>query len=114
MILKDERCLKNFRGLRTCAWCGRWRQCDAAHLRRRGLGGGTRIDHPWNVCSLCSGMFGCHAAHHRDEQPLLCDLEAIVAAREGVLQGDLKRFWYACLAAPKGTPIDSILEGLAA
>jgi hypothetical protein len=89
----DEALLDRFRGRGRCEYCHR--QCrnrEPHHIRQRGIGGWSRVDVPINLISLGSAMPGdcnCHGRFHVGHIPR-CDLLALVAAREGVLQGEIE------------------------
>jgi hypothetical protein len=84
----DPKLLDTFRGAGACSWCNRWcRYRHAAHVFARGMGGGGRLDVALNLVSLCPE---CHLEHHDGRRPLRCDLLAVVAAREGMLQGEVE------------------------
>lgn len=87
MQIIDNDLLFAFRLRGICEWCKRKCLCDPHHYwYRRGMGGGSRLDHPWNLVSLCRS---CHDDHHAGHRPLRIDLLAIVAAREGVTQDEI-------------------------
>jgi len=99
MIVRSDKTLSLFRGPGPCAWCGRWHpRRHAAHVLARGAGGGSRLDVPLNLVSLCPD---CHQGHHAGRRPLRCDLLALVAAREGLLQGDVEAELFRLRRAPK-------------
>lgn len=62
------------------------------------MGGGYRLDVRLNLVSLCRA---CHQEHHAGHRPLYVDLLALVAAREGVQQGDVERVVTELRNAPK-------------
>lgn len=69
-----------------CEHCRRWVGFGHVHhIRGKGMGGGSRIDHVWNLIFLC--VF-CHLAVHLGKI-LRCTLLALVAAREGCLQHEI-------------------------
>lgn len=84
----DDRAL--FRGAGRCEFCGKWWPIrHAAHLKHRGMGGDKRglTNVRINLVSLCPI---CHYDHHMGREPLYCQLLALVAAREGMLQGEVE------------------------
>jgi len=86
--LIDREMMEEFRRKERCEWCKRpVARCEPHHVLGRGIGGGRRIDHPFNLVALC---LECHRSHHDGNPPLKCDLLAIVAAREGVLQDEIE------------------------
>ncbi len=88
MIVKDEALLDEFRSGGPCEWCKRWAEPrQPHHLFARGHGGGNRLDVRINLAALCHE---CHRAHHDGHRPLRCDLLAVVAAREGLIQNEIE------------------------
>jgi len=91
MIIKDDTVLELFRDVLLCEWCGRQLPggADPHHWRyKRGMGGGSRLDHPYNLVSMCRGFTNggwksCHeeAERHEITQAQLLNL---VATRENV------------------------------
>jgi hypothetical protein len=75
----DEKTLDLFRGAGLCEWCGHWFAWrEPHHWHAKGLGGGSRIDLPRNLLSLCRQD---HSSAHRgviDRKDLL----RIIAKRE--------------------------------
>jgi len=88
-----QRMLDRFRSATKCSWCGKPtpQGCDPAHVFHRGMGGSLKMDHPWLLVSLCRA---CHAQSHWGHRPTQMDLLAIAAAREGVLQDDIRELCY--------------------
>jgi hypothetical protein len=88
MRIVDEKLLDQFRAAGPCSWCREHCQRrEPHHIHTRGIGGGGRLDVAINLVSLC---LRCHRSHHDGNEPLTCDLKAIVAAREGRLQDDIE------------------------
>lgn len=88
--MRGEDVLAEFGGPGCCEWCGRWWPMrHRAHIRHRGMGGDKRglLNVRINLVSLCPP---CHYDHHQGHRPLRCDLLALVAAREGRLQGEIE------------------------
>ncbi len=80
MRVISEKTLALFRGSGRCENCrGLFSHRHAAHVFARGIGGGGRIDHPWNLVSLCAL---CHRDSHEGRSPSRNDLIALVARRE--------------------------------
>ncbi len=108
MTHKSAKILAFFRGLHFCEWCGKQAQCQACHVFTCGHGGGTRLDVPLNLLSMC---MTCHMSQHDGDRPILCDRLAKVAAREGMLQeqvhGQLRRI----MAAPKECRLCPLCDG---
>lgn len=67
-----------------CEFCGCW--CpngrEASHTFTRGMGGGSQLDIPCNLTSLCGPWErACHQSHHMGHQPKMQDLLAATAIR---------------------------------
>jgi hypothetical protein len=86
----DERILERFRLKWKCEWCGKRGPVDPHHLFGKNMGGGTRLDVPINLISLCRT---CHQDFH-DGRIMRCDLLAVIAARERTLQHVIERVIY--------------------
>lgn len=103
MTITDEDVLEWFRGNASCEHCGGRGQLVPHHIRARGMGGGSRIDHPFNLVALCAL---CHAKAHAPKDPIPPDaFEAIVARREGVQVSEAKAFLRWVARQPKDRPI---------
>jgi hypothetical protein len=52
---ESEAMLDRFRCARCCEWCGRWVGRAQPHhfYHKRGMGGGSQLDIPENLVSLC-------------------------------------------------------------
>lgn len=99
MTIVDDSLLDEFRGTIACGWCRRVSQgrLDPHHLFGRGHGGGSRLDHRWNLIALCRACHNdVHAGHIRR-----ADLLAMVAVREGVLQDQIEAEIYRLLRTAK-------------
>jgi hypothetical protein len=91
MILKDTNLLRQFHERTKCEFCGRSGEHMEAHhfWFFRGIGGGSRLDHRYNLIALCRGWdeygryWSCHEAAQGGLIPRNMLLE-IVARREGV------------------------------
>ena len=98
MQIIDEPLLDRFRCQGFCEWCRqRTRQRIEPHhyFIRRGMGGGSRLDHPYNLIGLCGpGLNNCHNRVH-DGHILKIDLLLIVADREQVSQDQIKETLWA-------------------
>ena len=108
MIIEDPELLSLFRLPGPCEYCGRlcpWGR-DPAHIFARGLGGGSQVDIRENIVSLCRV---CHTDSHAGNRPLRCDLLALAAAREGVLQADIERVVFDLLRLPKRSESEAAL-----
>lgn len=90
MRIVNESVLNLFRNKEVCEWCRRRTSSDQPlhphHFRAKGMGGGRRLDHPWNLLALC---FQCHNEVHNGQIPR-CDLLAVIAAREKVNQEEIQ------------------------
>lgn len=87
MVIIDEKLLEEFRQPGACEWCGYWYEArQPHHLLARGMGAGRRIDHKFNLISLC---YLCHNDVHNGKI-LKCDLLAVVSRREGKLQDEIE------------------------
>lgn len=85
-MIEDDGLLAWFRGKPCCEHCGTWQGIrEPHHLWKRQMGGGARIDLPFNLIALCAG-WGSNWCHRRaeDGQIAKTDLLMIVAAREGM------------------------------
>lgn len=86
MRIVDEQLLHSFRTKGRCERCHRPNPGGFTiphHVFCRGIGGGTRIDHPYNLIALCHE---CHQAFH-DGRIDREDVVTIVADRERVDPG---------------------------
>lgn len=83
MIRLDPDLRLAFRLIGRCQWCGKLGPTVGHHYwYRKGMGGGSQIDHPFNLIALDAL---CHTLVH-DGHISKYGLLAKVAAREGVLQ----------------------------
>lgn len=108
MIVKSEKTLKLYRGSGLCEWCGIWLpRREANHVLHRGMGGGTRLDLPSNLTSLCPHFTGndCHRRFGND--PRCYDrFYEIIARREGFESGQaVLAYLQMILQLPKGSVI---------
>lgn len=94
---KDAKFLKTMRAQILCEWCRSWEGCHIHHIFGRGQRSWKRLDLPIAVVRLCPK---CHAKTHGGNI-LRCDLLAVVATREGCLQGDIEETVYAILQRSK-------------
>lgn len=106
MTIKDERLLREFREKRGCEWCGRSGGIcvDPHHLWARGLGSGSRLDVRPNLIALC--RLQCHHDAHNGTL-MRCDLLAIVALREKVLQDHIQTVIHWLFRRPKETTMET-------
>ena len=106
MRLDNPELLDEFRGPGSCHGCGQ--QCrnrEAAHILAKGMGGGGRLDHRWNLLAL-GGPWecGCHRRQHNG----LISIHALwdaVAKREGVSVDEIKQELWRIRRLPKGSAV---------
>jgi hypothetical protein len=72
---------------------------EVHHALAKGMGGGGRMDHPFNLISLCGS---CHDNLH-DGNLSREILWAVIAEREGVSVEEVKTEVYRIRALPKGS-----------
>jgi hypothetical protein len=109
MKIIDEKLLSQFRGPGVCECCRRYvTRREPHHLLCRGMGGGNRLDHPWNLIALCaafSGGLDCHARHHNGDGASRAELLAKISRRERVepqaIMDELRRLQ----RLPKGSKV---------
>lgn len=107
MKIINKALLKEFAKPGKCEWCGK--QCDkreAHHWKKRGMGGGSRLDISLNLISVgASEPFPrcpCHGMMESGEiEPF--SVLAVIAAREGQSQEWIKDEINRVLALPKGS-----------
>ena len=108
MIVKSEKILKIYRLEGPCELCGRWLpRREVHHVHHRGHGGGSRLDIPQNLLSLCPHWQGndCHRLKG-DDPAYRATFLHMLAVREGFLSGDdVWAYLLAVLALPKGSKI---------
>ncbi len=103
MRIRSEKTLESFRRKKKCEYCGRptaRTRPHPAHYIARGMGGGSQLDHPWNLVSLC---WKCHASQHDGNAPHRVELLKIIAAREGKTPEEILTELYRILMLPKGS-----------
>jgi hypothetical protein len=119
MKIISEPTLDLFRGPGRCEWCKKYvTRREPHHVKPRGMGAGSRLDVAINLIALCGVFTGGDNCHHEAEQGhiLRADLEAIIAAREGLLQHQIRERIDALLRLPKGSKpaaVQAILSGAA-
>lgn len=104
MLIVDESVLDRFRGPGRCGYCRKQvKRLEPHHHIPRGIGGGSRIDHPYNLIGLCGTFSGGDDCHRRvtDGEIDGSEILALIAAREGVLQDHIMATLYEILRAPK-------------
>lgn len=99
MKLVDESVLDKFRGER-CELC-HLRAGEPHHIRAKGMGGGGRCDHPFNLVSLCRP---CHTAVHNGSISREF-LSRIVAEREDVSRSAMCEYLDWLLRQSKDRPV---------
>lgn len=106
MILRDPDILSEFRGPGPCQLCNRpCRVRECAHILAKGMGGGGRLDHRWNLIAL-GGPWecGCHARQHGGTIPIRALWEA-VAKREGRTVDEIQTELHRIRKLPKGSAV---------
>ena len=104
MKVIDEAVLDHFREKTVCEACLRPLRYRAHphHLWARGLGGGSRIDHPWNLITLGGNRdCNCHGRHHDGNTPTRDFLIEVVAKREGVTADQVQAEIWRLLREPR-------------
>lgn len=107
MRVVDDSVLALFR-VGPCEWCGRSGPTDPHHaLYKRGMGGGSRLDHRFNLVALCRGYHRGQWVSCHDEAEAgritRADCLAVIAAREGVLQEEIEEELRRIRRLPKGS-----------
>jgi hypothetical protein len=106
MIIKSEATLNLFRVAGECEWCGLWLpRREPHHCMSRGHAGGTRLDIPACLTSLCPFFQGnnCHLRFGDDPRCRPRFLK-IVADREGFDSGEaVWDYLQLVLRTPKGS-----------
>lgn len=102
MTIIDEPLLRSFREQPYCAYCGRQPQrgtlLDAHHVfLKRGIGGGSRIDHQLNLIALCRFCHESAEAHAEVNR----DIQRVVAQREKMTCEQIVDKLYEILRTPK-------------
>ena len=103
MRIVSESTLSLFRGPGPCEFCGKACLVRQPHhaIVFRGMGSGTRLDHPFNIVAL-GGPFccSCHDDAHGG-RITRADFLAVIAAREGRLQSEIEAELSRLQRAPK-------------
>lgn len=110
MRIECEKTLERFRRARRCEACGKASRhgLDPHHaLYKRGLGGGSRLDIPLNLVSLC--RWPCH---HHAEQGIITrqQMLAVIAKREGVSEIFVDSFLKRVRRTPKTTKAEILAK----
>lgn len=103
MTIVDDDVLAIFRALPACEKCGRrvW-PLDAHHaFRKRGVGGGSRLDVRCQIAGLCRI---CHTSAE-SSKPVEREVQEIVAKREGTTVQAIHDYLDLLLRTPKEQPI---------
>ena len=100
MIWEDDKMLSLFRLAFSCSYC---RQptpggTDPCHVITRGVGGGTRLDVPLNLVSLCRT---CHNENHAGRSPTREELCELVGERYGYKSHEVLARLHRMIRAPK-------------
>ncbi len=97
--ITNEAVLDLFRTSGPCEYCGRWcERRDPHHARAKGLGGGSRLDLPINLISLCRKH---HDEAHAGNIPRHVIL-ALIAVRERKWPEEIEAEIHLLLRTPKG------------
>lgn len=116
MKIVNEPLLRQFRS-RPCELCGHQPPNEPHHVIRKGIGGGSQIDHPLNLLTVCRWH---HEWIHRGMQPpdvrvpTARDLWRIVAKREGVEIDTVEAVMFCVKRLPRDARphhLDAALEG---
>ena len=99
--------LLEFRQKPKCEYCGEPNRygLDPHHtVMTRGMGGGSRIDHPLNLTALCRS---CHDSHGYSAVPSRMELINVIAQREGCTAAfvidTIERLWRQRKGGPTGS-----------
>ncbi len=106
MKIIDLAIMAQFRMKSLCEFCGCYaRQIEVHHCFGRGHGGGTRIDHPYNLIALC-GAYD-RDCHGRAQRYVIkrSSILAVISKREDVPVADLVDFIYRARRAAKGSVV---------
>lgn len=108
MIIENNKTLKLFRKAGLCELCGLYcPRREAHHVGTRGHSGGSRLDIPAALLSLCPHWTGndCHRLHGDDPEYLDTFL-GLIAFREGFESGQaLQEYLWLVLRTPKGAEL---------
>lgn len=103
VILLNPSLLRQFR-LRPCELSGAKPPNEAHHIIRKGIGGASQIDHPWNLLTV---TLWHHQWIHQGMQPpdvrvpTARDLWRLVAKREGVEFATVERVMFCVKRLPR-------------
>lgn len=114
MIHKDEELLAELRRPGPCWWCGHmFSRRDPHHVEPKGIGGGKRLDVPLNLFPMGpSGPGGCLCHQLAQENKITREsIEAVLASRLGLLQGQIRAAVHRLLRAPKGCKPCHLCDG---
>ncbi len=110
MRIIDDDCRRRFKGPGVCEKCNRWHEARDPHhaFIKKGMGGGSQIDVPENLASLCRV---CHSIveDHEDAAGIV---RVTVTLREfppwqplKVSPSDIREWLWAVVRAPKEGPM---------
>jgi hypothetical protein len=100
-ILVSEWTLERLRGLGRCEWCRQWGALEPHHaIKKRGMGGGARIDHPFNLLAVDRR---CHVylEAHGHLEAVRQRVRRLIAQREGVAEATIVEYLMWLLRVPK-------------
>lgn len=107
MLIENDEVLQAFRTAPKCEFCGKENRhsLDPHHRRKRGMGGGSRLDIRINVASAC--RLPCHRDCENGTIPESRVLE-VIAARERTAVEAIEEVVNLILRTPKGATQDRI------
>ncbi len=110
MLILNPAAMSRARQRPRCEWTGEPlpHGADPAHVFSRGSGG---PEADWNLVSLSRAA---HSSHHDGNEPLHCNLLAIVAQRHQCLQGDIEAAVWALRRLPNDPSPERLKRELAA
>lgn len=118
MIHINKKLLKEFSRKTRCEWCGRHCPdgCDAHHLWKRQMSGGSRLDVRIGLISVCRGWYrgqwvSCHEECDRGAISRI-DLLAIVAVRENTRSDCIDSVMRFLLRLDKHASTDRMMDGI--
>ncbi len=116
MKIEDDDLLKRFALPGKCENCGKFcKRREGAHLVAKGMGGGRRVDVPFNLLSFGSSLLmlcPCHTASHQEGNPSYAKMLDMIAKREGEDSDDIERAIWFILRTPKDLSACRIEESM--
>jgi hypothetical protein len=102
MRIIDPVLLSRFSGAGYCEICHEWcRRREPHHVMRRGVGGGSRLDHRLNLLAVGSAWCcGCHNAIHEGRISRERQI-SVVALRERLHPSEVQNELYRLIRLPK-------------